>query len=223
MRGRLLGTSGALLGLAAGGALLGGCGSSTKTVSAANAPAAAQTSSTAGQASAATTQTGSTPRTTTQSGENGGARAPSTTRTAPEPAFAQQGQQTTAEGASAAAGLVRAHGYTPKDTGEYHPGQTLKVLLAARTGSSGGYDQRAFFFVGNRYIGTDAKEPSAAIRVVSQSDTEVTLDYSLYRKGDPLESPSGGEATVHFQLDNGKLTPLERIPPAGSANGLGRN
>ena len=214
---------GALAALALGisGALLGGCGSQTKTVSAAGSPPLPQTTGTTTLPSTRTTntttsttpvQTTTTPQTTT----DGGTVAPSTTRTAPEPAFAQQ--ETHAEGVSAAAALLRSLGYTPNDTSQYHEDQTLRVLVGTRTGSSDGYDQQAFFFVDGRYIGTDAKQPSATVKVVAQSDTEVTLAYPLYRKSDPLCCPSGGQATVRFQLDNGKLTPLGSIPPASPAN-----
>ncbi len=79
--------------------------------------------------------------------------------------------------------------------------------------------QQAFFFVDGRYIGTDAKEPSASVKVVSQSDTEVTLAYPLYRHSDPLCCPGGGQATVHFVLDNGRLQALDPIPPASSTHG----
>jgi hypothetical protein len=86
----------------------------------------------------------------------------------------------------------------------------LRVLIGTRTGSSAGNGQQAFFFIGGRYIGTDSKQPSAQIHVVSQGETEVTLAYTL--------SSSGGagteQADVRFQLDNGQLTPLDPIPPA---------
>jgi hypothetical protein len=203
--------------------LLGGCGSSTKTVSVASSPAPEQTTSTAATSTqkAPKTPTGtSTARTPAPTGTAGGTSAPSTTRTAPEPAFTQQ--EPHAEGVSGAAALVRAKGFTPNDTSEYHPSQTLRVLLGTRTGSGDGYGQLAFFFLGDRYIGTDTKEPSATLKVLSQSDTEVTLAYPLYRKGDPLGTPSGGQATVRFQLNNGKLTPLGTIPPANSSGGLSR-
>jgi hypothetical protein len=70
-------------------------------------------------------------------------------------------------------------------------------------------NQRAFFFIGSRYIGTDAREPSAKVSVVKQGETEVTLAYTLYRGGSPT-----GTADVTFQLDNGFLVPAEMIPPA---------
>ncbi len=90
------------------------------------------------------------------------------------------------------------------------------MLIGTKAASSDGYDQQAFFFVGGHYIGTDTKEPSASVKVLAQSDTEVTLGYALYRAGDPLASPSGGQATVHFQLNNGQLAALNPIPPASS-------
>jgi hypothetical protein len=196
--------------------LLGGCGSQTKTVSATAPPAVAQTTSTAAKTTTTTTTTAPTAPTSTA----GGTPAPGSTRTAPEPAFAQQQGQ--AEGVAGAAAALRARGYTPDDTSEYHAEQTLRVLIGTRTGSGDGYGQQAFFFVGGRFIGTDAKEPSARVKVVSQGDTEVGLAYPLYRKGDPLSSPSGGQTTVRFQLNNGKLTPLGQIPPASSSTGLSR-
>ena len=84
--------------------------------------------------------------------------------------------------------MLRARGYTPASTSDYHPTQALRVLIGIRAGSGDGYGQQAFFFVNGRYIGTDASDPSAALRVVTQSDTSVTLAYPLYRNGDPSAS-----------------------------------
>ena len=216
----------------AAAALLAGCGSTTKTVSASGPPAgsANTTADTPSQpspsAAGATATTGTTASAPAASGpSSGGTEAPGTsTRTAPEPAFSEH--EAAAEGtaaAAAAAAVVQAHGYTPDETSQYHPDQTLRVLVGTRTGSADGYDQLAFFFVDGRYIGTDAKEPSASVKVVSQGDTEVALAYPLYRPKDPLSSPGGGQATVRFQLDNGSLVALDPIPPAHSASGLSRN
>lgn len=198
---------------ACAGVALGGCGSQTKTTSASGAPAVTQ-----GTGATTATHTAGAAATTTPAGSTG--TTPAATRTAPEPAFAHQ--ETGAQGLGEAAAVVRAHGYTPNDTAQYHPDQTLRVLVGTRTGSSDGYDQLAFFFLDGRYIGTDAKEPSATISVLSQGDTEVTLGYALYRKGDAMASPSGGQATVRFQLNNGKLAPLDPIPPTDSATAPSR-
>jgi hypothetical protein len=200
-------------------ALMGGCGgSSTKTVSVASSPAETET------ASSSTTGTRSTASTSTTSSTTTTGTGASATRTASAPAFTHQGgAEATPQGATAtAAAVVRAHGFTPNDTVQYHPGQTLRVMVGTRTGSGDGYDQQAFFFLGGHYIGTDTAQPSASIKVVRQGDTEVTLAYPLYHAHDPLCCPSGGSATVNFQLDNGRLTPLQSIPPASSQAGLSR-
>jgi LppP/LprE lipoprotein len=200
--------------------VLSACGGQTNTVTA----GAASGQGAGGGSSAPSTPTVTTPSTTTSSpgsAPSGGTTAPSTTRTAPEPAFAQGGTEP-AQQATAAAAVVRARGYTPNDLSEYHPGQTLGVLVGTRTGSAGGYTQQVFFFVDGHFIGTDAKEPSAAVKVVSQNDTEAVVSYALYRPNDPLGSPSGGHALVRFQLDNGQLMALGRIPPVRSQSEASR-
>ncbi len=204
----LLGASTALL--------LVACGSATKTVSVAGSPPASQTAGTATHPPG-TTSTASTAPAAPAVGSGGGTPAPAGTRTAPEPAFTEK--EDSGEGLNSATAVLRAKGFTPTGTSVYHPGQALRVLIGTRSGSSDGYGQQAFFFVNGRYIGTDAKEPSATVSVVSQSDTEVTLAYPLYRRGDPLGSPSGGIAKVRFQLNNGQLQPLDPIPPATSTTG----
>jgi cytoskeletal protein RodZ len=204
---------------------LAGCGSSTKTVSENGPPPAGAQSSAAStqttqSTTAATTTTATTPASTTPASTAGGTAAPTSTRTAAAPAFTHE--ESGGEGLSQAVATVQAHGYTPKDTSQYHSGQALRVLVGSREGTSGGYDQQAFFFLDGRYIGTDTKEPSASVEVVSQGDTEVVLAYPLYRRGDPASSPGGGRATVTFALDDGKLTPLQAIPPVQPGASPGR-
>jgi hypothetical protein len=174
---------------------------------------------TAGTASAPAT-TATAPNTTAST--PAGAGATSTTRTAPEPSFTEGEKSAGAGTLPAAVAVVRSHGFTPVDTSEYHPDQTLRVLVATRTGSGDGYGQQAFFFLGDRYLGTDAKEPSAKLKVVSQGDTELAIAYPLYRRKDPLCCPSGGQRVVHFALDNGKLQALDPIPPASGYANLSR-
>jgi cytoskeletal protein RodZ len=201
--------------LASAAALLAACGGGTKTVTVSSAPLT-PTSSTATPNTTQSTQT----QTTSTSTPTSTATGTTTTRSAPEPAFTQG--EAKAEGTSGAAAVVRARGYTPNDTSQYHSDQTLRVLVGTRTGSADGYSQQAFFFVNGRYLGTDTKLPSATVKVIGQADTEVTLGYALYRKGDALVNPSGGEARVTFQLNNGKLVALQKIPPAASNTGLSR-
>jgi hypothetical protein len=204
------------LALALCAALTAGCGGSTKTVTVASTPPAAQTSTTptdSTQSSAVTTTTATASTPPASSGA-------STTRTAPEPAFAEQEAEAQESGtAGAAAAVVRAHGFVPTDLSEYHSDQTLRVLV----GSEGSV-QRAFFFLDDRYLGTDTKEPSAKLKVVSQSDSEVSIAYTLFHPGEePCCSHSDTSAVVHFQLNDGKLAATETIPPAHSSTGLSRN
>jgi hypothetical protein len=207
--------SGALCAGAA--ALLGACGGATKTVTAASSPPLTQSTAATTNAPSTKSSSATTPASTST---GSGTSPPRTTHAAPEPAFTQQ--EPGSEGLRAATVVVRERGYTPSDPSQYHSGQALRVLVGVRAGSGDGYGQQAFFFVNGRYIGTDAKEPSATLKVVSQGDTEVTLGYPLYRKGDPPSSPSGGEAKVTFQLNNGRLTPLGRIPSASPSAPLSR-
>jgi hypothetical protein len=206
-----------VLAAAAAVVAIAGCGSGgTQTVSVASttpSEAATQPKTTTGTTQSpppTTTQT----KTGTSTNETGGAEA---TRTGSAPAFTKE--SASAEGANAAAAAVRAHGYTPNETSQYQPNQTLHVLVGTRTGSSDGYGQQAFFFVDGRYLGTDTSQPSATVKVLSQGDTEVTLSYPIYKAGDPLSKPSGGEKTVRFQLNNGRLVPLGQIPSAAARSG----
>lgn len=206
--------------------LLGGCGGSTNTVSIAAAPTTSSAAGTpTGPTTSTTTSTGATPTATTNAGGTSGGTPASTsgTRTATAPAFAEKGKNATGEGGLASAlAILRAHGYTAGETSDYHPNQTLRVLVGTGSHSNDGYDKQAFFFVDGRYLGTDASRPSAQISVVSQSDTEVTLAYQLYRPNDPLCCPGGGTAHVRFQLNNGRLVPLDPIPPVSSSSSTSR-
>ncbi len=190
------------------GVLLTGCGGGTKTVSIASAPPV-QSTGTPTAPRTHTRSTTSTPTSTTPpaSAPSGGTSSSTTTRTAPAPAFTHTEGGAASDDAASAVAVVREHGYTPNDTSEYHPNQTLRVLIGTRTGSAEGNGQQAFFFVDGRYLGTDTKQPSAQVHVVSQGDTEVTLAYAL---------SSGGQVSVRFQLNNGKLVPLDQIPSASS-------
>ena len=194
--------------------VLAGCGGGTKTVTISSAPQphvkpSARTSSSPSSSSTSSSMTTQTTQTTQ-----------TTTRTSTAPRFVTE--EAVEADATAAVDTVGKAGYTPLKPSEYHPHQTLQVLVATKTSSAHANQQHAFFFIDGRYLGTDASQPSGSIKVVSQKDTEVTLAYGLYRPKDSLCCPSGGEADVTFQLDNGKLVPLQQIPPASSSTGLSR-
>jgi LppP/LprE lipoprotein len=197
---------------------IGGCGSSgTKTVSVSSSlPSESSTQRTGTTGTTKSSPTTTTPANTTTTTATNGTGGSEATRTGSAPAFTKESSG--GEGLGAAVATVKAHGYTAGETSTYRPEQTLRVLVGTRSGSSDGYGQQAFFFVDGRYIGTDTSEPSASVKVVGQSDTEVTLAYPLYKAGDPLSKPSG-EKTVRFQLNNGHLVALDSIPAASARNG----
>jgi hypothetical protein len=201
----------------AGVLALGGCGSSkttTMSVSSGASPSEAH-------ARTAPSQTAGLGRTAPSKSKPTETQSTATsTRAAPAPAFVVQDKGE--EGLSVALHVVEEHGFTASDTATYRSGQTLRVLLGTRASSGGGYDQQAFFFEDGHYLGTDASKPSAALKVIGQTDTEVTLSYSLYGLHDAPCCPKGGAAKVRFQLDNGRLQALDPIPPASSASGPSR-
>lgn len=206
---------------AAAGALglaLGGCGGGTRTVSVSSQTPGSAGSSGASAPSASTptgTAGGATAPAGASAGQNGGVAAPGGSRTGSGPAFVGSGGA--ARGLSGALAVLHARGFAALDTGQYRRDQTLRVLVGARQGSADAHVQQAFFFVDGRYLGTDTKLPSAQIHVLGQNDTQVTLAYSLYRPRDALCCPSGGQAQVRYQLDNGRLAPLDPIPSADAS------
>jgi hypothetical protein len=180
-------------------AVLAGCGSSQSSSGSADANTQATTSEQpAVQTETATTNTATQPApettgTTTSGGSSGG-----------EPAYVEPDKDP--EGLAGAEAALRAHGYTPVETATYKPQQTLRVMLGS---SAGG--EHAFFFIGNRFIGTDSKTASTHLLVAAQHEGSVTLRYSLYKQGKPA-----GTATVTFLLEDGMLVPQQTVPPEAS-------
>lgn len=109
----------------------------------------------------------------------------------------------------AAAQVVRQQGFDPVSLKAYHPDQTLRVILGASSATSRANGipsgRRAFFFVGDTFIDTDAPEPSAELRIARQTENTVTLAYGL----------AGGDAArVRFRWDGSALSPQSPVPPA---------
>ncbi|MFL5818607.1 MAG: LppP/LprE family lipoprotein [Conexibacter sp.] len=122
---------------------------------------------------------------------------------------------------AAAEQALDARGYAPLGERDWRPGQQLKVLLGVSRSADPRAEQ-AFFFVGDTFIGTDTKDPSAAIEVAAQSDDSVTLSYGLYRPADQVDVPTGGTAEVTYRWDGSSLTPQGPIPAASPAAPLSR-
>jgi hypothetical protein len=98
-----------------------------------------------------------------------------------------------------AVALLRASGYEPARLADYRPRAALRVLVGRSGGAS-----RAFFFSGERFVGNDASAPSGRLRVAAQRGTTVTLAYGL---------AAGGFARVRYRWQDGRLTPLDPLPP----------
>jgi hypothetical protein len=103
---------------------------------------------------------------------------------------------------------------------DYRPDQALKVLIGIRRMALRA--EQAFFFVGDRFIGTDTAEPSGAIEVLAQSDTQITLGYGLYRPGDALCCASAGVARVTYVWNGTRLVPRGAIPTADPGASVSR-
>lgn len=113
----------------------------------------------------------------------------------------------------AAERVLDARGFAPLGERDWRPDQRLKVLIGvARTAAPRA--ERAFFFVGDTFIGTDTSAPSARIEVVAQDDDRVTLAYALYRPGDAVDDPTGGSADVTYAWNGARLVPQDPIPSA---------
>ena len=112
----------------------------------------------------------------------------------------------------AAMALVKKKGYRP-DKSAWISEFRLNVLIGTFAKSADGYNRRAFFFYGRRYLGTDASLPSAQVEEVWRDDRTIALLYILYGRNDPLCCPTGGGAIVRFRWNGSRLVALDPIPP----------
>jgi hypothetical protein len=109
----------------------------------------------------------------------------------------------------AAADVVASRGFEVVRLKDYDPRKTLRVLVGRTTSGS----HLAFFFVNGDYIGNDATDPSARLRVAKRGDLQVTLAYGIYAPGDEPDKPTGGPVRVRFTWDGTRLAPQDPLPP----------
>jgi hypothetical protein len=107
---------------------------------------------------------------------------------------------------SAAVDQMAQQGFEPVTLRTYRGDRTLRVLIG-RSATLGG--QRAFFFAGERYVGTDTVDASERIKVVRNGERAVTLSYSLFEPGGV---GSSGAAKVRFRWDGTSLAPQDALP-----------
>jgi hypothetical protein len=111
---------------------------------------------------------------------------------------------------------LRSQGFEPVALADYHPRQSLRVLIGRPKAETGVRGRRAFFFVRGDYLGTDAAEPSLRVRVLRQRENRITLAYRLFAPGDKPCCPTAGTAKVRFTMADGQLVPEDAIPPVAS-------
>jgi hypothetical protein len=111
---------------------------------------------------------------------------------------------------------LRSQGFEPVSLADYHPRQSLRVLIGRAKAETGIRGRRAFFFVRGDYLGTDAAEPSLRVRVARQRENQITLAYRLFAPGDKLCCPHAGTARVRFTITAGRLVPEDALPPVAS-------
>lgn len=123
---------------------------------------------------------------------------------------------------AAAEALVVAHGYRPSPTTTWTGASGLQVIIGTVLGSADGYDNLAFFFYDNHYLGTDSITGSANIQQLWSDDTTIALSYQLYNSQDPMCCPTGGSATVRYHWTGTHLIPLDPVPPTDPNVSLSR-
>jgi hypothetical protein len=100
-------------------------------------------------------------------------------------------------------------GYRPVTLKTYDPDHVLRVLVGKGEGG-----QRAFFFVGGRYLGNDAADDSDSIEIARAGNRSVALAYRTFKTGDKACCPSGAKVRVLFRWDGKTLAPQTAIPPS---------
>jgi hypothetical protein len=102
-------------------------------------------------------------------------------------------------------------GYRPVTLKTYNPDHVLRVLIGKGDGG-----QRAFFFVGGRYLGNDATDDSGSIAIARAGNRSVSLAYRTFKTGDKSCCPSGAKVRVLFRWDGKTLSPQTAIPPSAA-------
>lgn len=80
-------------------------------------------------------------------------------------------------------------------------------------GGGDGRDQRIWFFVGGRFVGTDARSSSGSIVGLWRDLNTIAFVYVLYRPKDPVCCATGGGAIVRFRWNGKRVVRLDPLPP----------
>lgn len=114
----------------------------------------------------------------------------------------------------AAVELIKKDGYTIYDPSK-NTSLNLSpfaVLIGTCTGSADGHCQKPFFFYNWKPVGTDEAFAGTDIMVKWTTEDTIAVEYTLYRKDDPLCCSTLGASIVRFHWDGKKVAPLDPIP-----------
>jgi hypothetical protein len=132
---------------------------------------------------------------------------PAAADTAPEKAGLTAKQRAARK---AAVGTLNEQGFKPVRLADWRAEHQLRVLIGRDEAGA----ERAFFFVGRRFVGNDDAAASASVRVATARENGVTLTYRLFGPTDEACCPKGERVKVAFRWDDGTLSPAATVPPA---------
>jgi hypothetical protein len=115
---------------------------------------------------------------------------------------------------TAAVTTLQGLGYLPVRAKDYDPTHQLRVLIGYRNGDPSG-PRRAFFFVGDRFIGNDSVTGSSQVKPVKSGNRWVTLAYGVYAGGSTPVSTQ----RIRFDWTGASLQPAGLIPASRLATG----
>jgi LppP/LprE lipoprotein len=109
----------------------------------------------------------------------------------------------------AAVTTLSEQGFEPVRLADWKAASVLRVLV----GRDEAGEERAFFFVGRRFVGNDDVAASASVKVTATKERTVTLSYRLFADDD-TDKPTGETVKVSFRWRDGTLAPAGELPAA---------
>ncbi len=110
----------------------------------------------------------------------------------------------------AAVSTLSEQGFEPVRLADWQAASVLRVLV----GRDEAGEERAFFFVGRRFVGNDDVAASASVKVAAAKERTVTLSYRLFGVEDEECCPKGETVKVSFRWRDGTLAPADELPAA---------
>ena len=114
-----------------------------------------------------------------------------------------------------AVAVVERHGYEPTSTTDIAgaPVGGLHVIIG-RSARAPHDRHQAFFFLGDRFVGTDLADSSRSIDLAWRAPDTIALAYDVYRPDDKICCPTGGAIIVRYGWEGKEIVPLDPVPSA---------